>query len=365
MDRHFSPCGVCLNRNTHMLYSYPARYFTSLQGNGPTIVESLVIPVVVDQRPLGTIWVVSHNPTREFDSEDARVLTSLSNFTAAALKVLGALNAAQNSTLALAEAREKLEMRVEERTQELRRANHSLEERDQILQERVTEIEALNDRLKRAMMETHHRVKNNLQVIGALIEMQFMESASDDPIPLANMQRLIAHIRALAVVHDLLTTVAREEESAQYLSAKSIIERLIPMLQTSAGGRRIEHVAQDVHLPSKQCTALALLVNELVSNAIKHGDGVIRVEFTSESGAARLQVSDSGKGLPEGFDSVMSANTGLHLVQTIATADLAGSVQYKNAEDGGAQVIITFPLPASVPDGTVQAGLQRNPAAPR
>lgn len=84
VPRQFSLCGVCLERRAAQLYSYPARYFTYLQSI-PAIVESLVIPLVAADQPLGAIWIVSHDPQRQFDGEDVRVMTSLADFTAAAL----------------------------------------------------------------------------------------------------------------------------------------------------------------------------------------------------------------------------------------------------------------------------------------
>lgn len=91
--RHFSPCGTCLDglrpgeaeRGTPLLYSFPDRYFTHLQEIKPQIVESLVLPFAVDNRLLGTLWIMSHNEERTFDQEDVRVLSSLADFTAAAL----------------------------------------------------------------------------------------------------------------------------------------------------------------------------------------------------------------------------------------------------------------------------------------
>ncbi|WNN88414.1 PAS domain S-box protein [Gloeocapsopsis dulcis] len=85
VPRQFSFCGVCLECRAAQLYSYPARYFTHLQLIKPAIVESLVIPLVAADQPLGAIWIVSHDPQRQFDGEDARVMTSLADFTAAAL----------------------------------------------------------------------------------------------------------------------------------------------------------------------------------------------------------------------------------------------------------------------------------------
>ncbi|MBD1909154.1 ATP-binding protein [Leptolyngbya sp. FACHB-8] len=84
--KNFSPCGTCLDRQAPQLYSYPERYFTYLQNAKPAIVEGLVIPLMGTAQPLGTIWVVSHDETRQFDPEDVRIMTSLADFTAAALQ---------------------------------------------------------------------------------------------------------------------------------------------------------------------------------------------------------------------------------------------------------------------------------------
>ncbi|WP_445253227.1 ATP-binding protein [Nostoc sp. 106C] len=83
--RNFSPCGVCLDCGTPQLYSYPDRYFTYLQAANTPIVEGLVLPLIADNHALGTIWIMSHDEQRHFDSEDVRVMTSLADFAAAAL----------------------------------------------------------------------------------------------------------------------------------------------------------------------------------------------------------------------------------------------------------------------------------------
>jgi PAS domain S-box-containing protein len=84
--RDFSPCGTCLDRQMPLLYSYPGQYFTYFQRVQPQIVEGLVIPLWAADQPLGTIWIVSHDEARRFDREDVRVMTSLADFTAAALQ---------------------------------------------------------------------------------------------------------------------------------------------------------------------------------------------------------------------------------------------------------------------------------------
>ena len=90
--RAFSPCGVTLDRGAHQLFSRPARYFDYLAAVPAPIVEGLVIPLAAatgpDAAAIGTIWVVSHDPhARPFDWEDARIMTSLANFTAIALQI--------------------------------------------------------------------------------------------------------------------------------------------------------------------------------------------------------------------------------------------------------------------------------------
>lgn len=83
--RQESPCGVCLESGTPVLFSHPERYFTDLQAAKIPIVEALILPLIADNHALGTIWIMSHDEQRHFDSEDVRVMTSLANFTIAAL----------------------------------------------------------------------------------------------------------------------------------------------------------------------------------------------------------------------------------------------------------------------------------------
>ncbi|MEO6221715.1 MAG: ATP-binding protein [Vicinamibacterales bacterium] len=80
----FSPCGVCLERGAAQLYARPARLFKYLADAEPVIVEGLVIPLRSFLGPLGTIWIVSHDD-RKFTKRDLAIMTSLGDFTSAAL----------------------------------------------------------------------------------------------------------------------------------------------------------------------------------------------------------------------------------------------------------------------------------------
>lgn len=207
----------------------------------------------------------------------------------------------------------------------------------------LAEIEALNTRLQRAMMETHHRVKNNLQVIAALVDMQTMDAP--DMIPAAEFQRLSTHIRTLAVVHDILTQETRAEGEAKSVSAKLILEKLLPLLEQASGAQRpIRAQITEARLSPRQGTALALVTNELISNALKHGRGEIEVTLTVQEECSVLAVCDDGPGFPEGFQPGLTASMGLELVETLSRTDLGGQTAYTNRAQGGARVLVTIPL---------------------
>jgi two-component sensor histidine kinase len=213
---------------------------------------------------------------------------------------------------------------------------------EEALRERQEEVETLNTRLRRSMRETHHRVKNNLQVISAMLDLQEMQHGEN--IPVSEIVRLRQHIRTLAMVHDLLTYQARDDDEVHDLSIKDAMERLLPMVQGMISGRQVLFDVEEARLPIRQSTTFAVLVNEMVSNAVKHGEGTIRVRFYISGEIAHLEVVDEGPGFDEGFDPRKSANTGLELIQSLAQWDLAGQSSFRNLETGGACASIEFPL---------------------
>ena len=216
---------------------------------------------------------------------------------------------------------------------------------DKQLQDRAVEISALNARLQHSMTETHHRVKNNLQVVSAMIEMQMQEYEEEKAVPLEQYRQLKAHIHTLAIVHDLLTKSVKEEEDAQRVSAKTVLDKLLPMLQQTAWNQSITYSVNEARLSSKQCIAVALILNELVSNALKHGDKQANVNFRVEGACAVLEVCDDGEGFPVGFDPRRAANMGLELVESLVRTDLRGNSCYETRDLGGGKVTITFALP--------------------
>lgn len=208
----------------------------------------------------------------------------------------------------------------------------------------LREIEDLNGRLKRSIQETHHRVKNNLQIISALAELQIEDS--QEYVPVTAISRIGQHTRNLAAIHDILTQQAKADGPTDFISARSVIDELIPLLQATSGGRKIHCQVAVIRLPVRAGTSLALLISEMVSNAVKHAKSDITLDLTVEGDEVRLEICDDGPGFPPDFDWKTSANTGLDLIASAANHDLRGEVIYGNRDQGGARVIVKFLLSA-------------------
>ena len=213
------------------------------------------------------------------------------------------------------------------------------------LRRNKAEIEQLNERLQRSMTETHHRVKNSLQIIGAMVDMQVMEG--NDNVPISEVRRFGTQIKSLAVVHDLLTMEAKADGQAHFVSGKAVLEKLLPLLEFTSGERPFTAEIDEARLTSSQATGLALVTNEVISNALKHGKGQVEVTFKANEGQAILEVCDDGPGFPPNFDARKLTTTGIGLVENLTRWDLGGKVCYENREEGGATVRIIMPLTLS------------------
>ncbi|MCW3098166.1 MAG: cheBR [Chthonomonadaceae bacterium] len=218
---------------------------------------------------------------------------------------------------------------------------------EEVLRERQEEIESLNARLRRAMTETHHRVKNNLQLMSAFIGMQTDSGA--ETVPMSELVRLGQNIQALGVVHDILTQEAKADGDANFISVKAVLGRFLPLLQATLGEHHLQIEVDEVRLPANQVTSLTLIVNELVSNAIKHGRGEVNLRMRATDNLATLEVSDDGPGFADSFDPKVAANTGLELIENIVRHDLKGTISYRNRDQGGGHVLVTFQCQPSEP----------------
>ena len=204
-----------------------------------------------------------------------------------------------------------------------------------------SEIEALNTRLHQAVFESSHRIKNSLQVLAAMVDLQLMEDT--DQIPAEEFRRLSSQIRTLSAVNDMITLGTKVDATNTLISSQSALGTLLKMLRETSGGSTLQYHIDDTMLSIKIITSLSLLINELVSNAIKHGNGQIEVRFTVQEQSAFLHVLDNGRGFPVDFDPRTAAHTGLELIETLTRSDLRGEVFYRNRPEGGGEVCLVFP----------------------
>ena len=212
------------------------------------------------------------------------------------------------------------------------------EERDRLL----TLEREKSEQLKLSVREAHHRIKNNLQSISDLL---YLELTSGDGTTAEDaLQESIDRIQAIATVHDLLS----QDEDVRVVDARVVLERLVPMVLhggPAIGAADVEMDVASVPLSSKRATALALIVNELVSNAVKHAcnngkSGMIRLSLRQDSEDLVLRVRDNGPGLPAEFDLAKDSHVGLDVVRTLAERDLNGCFALRN--EGGVVAEVRF-----------------------
>jgi PAS domain S-box-containing protein len=193
------------------------------------------------------------------------------------------------------------------------------------------------------LREVHHRVKNNLQVISSLFFLQ--AEVTDNAEAREALLESRSRVSSMALVHEGLyrTGDFGRINLADYLS------RLTGQLEASLVGRdgvRFLLCLEQVHLSIEKAAPLGLLLNELLTNAIKHGygpaaSGEVRVSLTRVGDALRVMVADGGKGLPEDFRLEDCQTLGMQLVCNL-TRQLRGTLQATNED--GATFVLTFPV---------------------
>jgi two-component sensor histidine kinase len=200
-----------------------------------------------------------------------------------------------------------------------------------------------SEQLKLAVREAHHRIKNNLQAISDLL---YLELANyEEPAIAAVLRESVERIQTIALVHDMLS----QDEDVQTVDSQALAERLLPMILAS-GGQRNAPVTLSLQVPSvalssKRATTVALILNELVSNAVKHAfagrGGTLDVRLEQMDEGLRLTVRDDGPGLPPDFNLLTHANVGLQVVRTLAERDLNGKFTLSSGPNLAA--VVWFP----------------------
>ncbi len=193
--------------------------------------------------------------------------------------------------------------------------------------------------------EIHHRVKNNLQTVAALLRLQARRI--DEPSAKAALEEAVRRVGSIAIVHETLS------QSAEGLVAfDEIADRLGRMVTdvSAAGARvRVHRSGSFAELPSETATALAMVLTEVLQNAVEHGyptqecEGTIEVTTRKSLGRLTVNVTDDGVGVPDDFDLDTSMHLGLSIVRTLVESEMGGQLSVEPGTAGGTRVLIDVP----------------------
>ena len=200
-----------------------------------------------------------------------------------------------------------------------------------------------------SLREVHHRVKNNLQTVSSLLRLQARRADSND-----SRQALLEaerRVRAIAVVHEILSKDATDQ-----VPFDSIVASLVAMAEDAV--LTSDPVEVSVFgtlgaLPADVATPLAVILAELLMNAVEHGFvaasgepgkggvGHVSVHLSTSAGHATVEVRDSGAGLPKGFELEETTSLGLSIVRDLVRTQLAGTISSSSVsdDDGGGTVM--------------------------
>jgi two-component sensor histidine kinase/PAS domain-containing protein len=201
--------------------------------------------------------------------------------------------------------------------------------------------------LDATIREIHHRVKNNLQTVAALLRLQARRSTA--PEVRTALEESVRRVSSIALVHETLSqalddAVAFDEIADKVMAMVGDVaspERAVTTRRTGSAGL----------LPAAVATPLALVLAELLQNAAEHAfperGGQLDVRMERRPTGLRVEVVDDGGGLPAGFSLEGSKRLGLQIVRTLVVGELGGAIEMTAGEGGGTSVVLDVPLAAA------------------
>ncbi|MBI5428146.1 MAG: PAS domain S-box protein [Nitrospinae bacterium] len=282
-------------------------------------------PVVADKEIVGVLEFFSP----EAVERDDRFLEVMANMGAQ----LGRVAERKRSESTLMEAWERLEMRVKERTAELQDVNENLE-REIAARKRVEERLTVSLKEKEILLrEIHHRTKNNIQVIASLLRLHGREIQEEKYQ--AIIREACNRVVAMGMVHDKIFQAKNLARIDFQEYAASLARNLFQSFGGKAESVDLRIDTHGVSLGVDACIHCGLIINELISNSLKHAfpegrKGEIRVELEKlENQNLLLTVRDNGVGIP-GFKFRDARFTGLNVVATLAETQMKGAMKLYN-----------------------------------
>jgi two-component sensor histidine kinase len=218
---------------------------------------------------------------------------------------------------------------------------------EETIQQALAEKEVL-------LREIHHRVKNNLAGILALIELQI--SSLTDPVAITQFKDLETRIRSMALVHESLCS-AKDLARINFASYTENLTRHLFQVYRMGADVKCKIEMEDIILPIETATPCGLVMSEIVTNSLKYAfpktfsceeirrePCTITLTLHREGSDYLLGIADNGIGMPEGIDATMSHSLGLFLIRFIVEHQLRGSIEINTL--GGTAYTIRFPEPA-------------------
>ena len=215
-----------------------------------------------------------------------------------------------------------------------------------VLLQNVTELRRRERELvtkDATIREIHHRVKNNLQTVSALLRLQARRI--DDPSASAALNEAVRRIASIALVHETLSS-----GSDASVAFDDVLDRLVSHsleLSSRMNELTITRSGQLGALDPVIATPLSLVVTELIHNALEHGlengGSSLEILLERDEKTAVISIIDDGVGLPEDFDLATSSNLGLQIVRTLTENELKGNLVLEST-DRGTTARLTFPI---------------------
>ena len=195
--------------------------------------------------------------------------------------------------------------------------------------------------------EIHHRVKNNLQTVAALLRLQARRI--EQPEARAALEEAVRRVGSIAIVHETLSQAV--EEHVDFDEIADRLGRMVTDVAVVGAAVRVVRRGSFGVLASETATPLAMVLTEVLQNAVEHGypdpasarEGTIELEAVTAPGRLVVTISDDGRGLPEGFDLAASTSLGLSIVRTLVESELGGTLEMGPAAGGGTRVRIDAP----------------------
>ncbi len=316
-------CKMSLNAAAAIVLSDQEIELTYLRNVRPRIRQILMAPIYDrTRRPLGTVWLAQVTSKETFSRADALMLERFTHVLAVGFKVVHQAKELDSLRARIASKAEKRSKATSKPAVEVDPAQPERTVRDEL-----------------AIHEAHHRVKNTLQIVGSLLSLQ--AHASTQPETRSALQEASSRLQLLTHAHECLYKAASGRQEISLASLLRVLAETLPgSFAETTVGVRLQLTAAEILMPPVEASALALIANELLTNAYKHAfpnnlRGTITIDLERDTSCTTLRVADTGVGdsLQHDTDSF-----GLTLVRGLAE-QLGATLDISNQRDAPGTVV--------------------------